>query len=159
MSENSPERFLRPDSPWLWVGLFASVGLSGVLIISPKYADRRERLDRQFQGRQKVMEDTSAKALQAANISPEETSENESQNSLLWFVGAIAIGSSFLAGFAFYVFRGGHLRQTITRRTVALHSCPTHSFNTLPLGFGRFFQEVIPKSHVARRIGNVGRSG
>ncbi len=111
MSENSPARFLRPDSPWLWVGLFAIVGLSGVLIISPKYADRRERLDRQFQGRQKVMEDTSAKALQAANISPEENSESESQSSLLWFVGAIAIGSSVLTGFAFYVFRGGHLRS------------------------------------------------
>lgn len=106
----SAARFLRPDSPWLWAVLFAFVGLCGVLIISPKYAERRERLDLQFQGRQRAMEANSNVALEAVDQQPA-VAQSESTGSVIWFLGSILGGSMLLVGFAYYVFRGGYLRN------------------------------------------------
>lgn len=110
----SRSSFLRVDSPWLWAGLFAVVGFCGVLIIAPKYAERRERLDQQFEGRQQAMQETSDQALAGASVGQDDANAANSAeaNPVLWFGLAIVAGGAVLTGFAVYVFRGGHLQPT-----------------------------------------------
>jgi hypothetical protein len=49
-------RVARPgitDSPWFWLFAFSSMGLIGLLAVSPKYDDRQKRLEARYEGRQR----------------------------------------------------------------------------------------------------------
>src|SRR5262245_7934448 len=45
------------DSPWFWVLLFCVVGLLFLVIFSGQIGKRQARLERQYQARERVMED------------------------------------------------------------------------------------------------------
>jgi hypothetical protein len=45
------------DSPWFWVILFSMVGLIALFTISGQYGKRQARLERQYQARERVMDD------------------------------------------------------------------------------------------------------
>jgi hypothetical protein len=42
------------DSAWFWVFVFCTIGLIGVVVISPKYDDRQKRLEARYEGRQRI---------------------------------------------------------------------------------------------------------
>jgi hypothetical protein len=44
------------DSPWFWVMLFSLVGLIALVSISGQYGKRQARLERQYQARERVMD-------------------------------------------------------------------------------------------------------
>jgi hypothetical protein len=46
------------DSPWFWVLLFSLMGLGALAAISGKYGQRQSRLERQYQARERIAEDT-----------------------------------------------------------------------------------------------------
>lgn len=42
------------ESPWIWLGMFAAVGLLALLVVMPKYAQRQGRLEQRYQHRIEV---------------------------------------------------------------------------------------------------------
>lgn len=44
------------DSPWFWVYTFATFGLVLLVLIGPKFDERRAQQERQFQGRARAMQ-------------------------------------------------------------------------------------------------------
>ncbi|MDA7979905.1 MAG: hypothetical protein MPJ50_14145 [Pirellulales bacterium] len=113
---------LRFDSPWLWVGIFAVAGIVGVLTIAPKYSERRAKLDLQFEGRQRAMEQKSQDALAA---SAKQAELAQTPNSGVWLIAALTVGGVMLTGFALYVFRGGYLRP-VRHLAKSQDDQPTH---------------------------------
>jgi hypothetical protein len=66
------------DSPWLWVLLFAVVGLILLGVISGQYGKRQARLERQYQARERIADDelgdeAAADPARRAYSSPEKT--------------------------------------------------------------------------------------
>lgn len=39
------------DSPWLWLYLFSTAALVGLVLIGPKYYPRQSQVERQYQGK------------------------------------------------------------------------------------------------------------
>ena len=50
------------DSPWYWLHLFCVASLVGVLLVSPKFAERQAGVERKFQGRQRAALQKAGKA-------------------------------------------------------------------------------------------------
>jgi hypothetical protein len=46
------------DSPWFWAYLFATTALICLALIGPKFAARQAQIEREFQGRQRVAQQT-----------------------------------------------------------------------------------------------------
>lgn len=44
------------DSPWFWAYLFAIAALIALALIGPKYSARQSQIERQFQGRQRGLQ-------------------------------------------------------------------------------------------------------
>ena len=44
------------DSPWFWLYTFATFGLVLLVLIGPKFEERRAQQERQFQGRTRAMQ-------------------------------------------------------------------------------------------------------
>lgn len=47
--DEQPREWL--DSPWVWFGLFAAMGIIALLAVSPKYAQRQGRLEQRYENR------------------------------------------------------------------------------------------------------------
>jgi hypothetical protein len=44
------------DSPWFWLHTFATVALALLILIGPKFEERRTQQERQFQGRSRALQ-------------------------------------------------------------------------------------------------------
>jgi len=67
------ERSSITDSPWYWVLLFSVVGLGAIGAIHVKYGRRQAGIERQYQARERVMEDATADPGRREYSSPEAT--------------------------------------------------------------------------------------
>jgi hypothetical protein len=61
------------DSPWFWVLVFSLMGLGALVAISGKYGQRQSRLERQYQARERVREDSMSDPARREYSSPERT--------------------------------------------------------------------------------------
>jgi hypothetical protein len=70
---NANNRHSITDSPWYWVLLFSVVGLLALVLIGGQYGRRQARLDRQYQARERVMEDAVGDPSRRGYSTPEAT--------------------------------------------------------------------------------------
>lgn len=104
------------DSPWLWFGLFAAMGIIALVAVAPKYARRQGRLEQRYENRLRTQEQrqaaaTGATADRVANGSPARMGDARATSSL------VPIALVLLAGFAVAVL----LVRWRTRRLQTLH--------------------------------------
>lgn len=60
------------DSPWLWFGLFAAMGIIALVAVAPKYARRQGRLEQRYENRLRTQEQrqTAATGPTADTVAP-----------------------------------------------------------------------------------------
>jgi hypothetical protein len=61
------------DSPWFWVLLFSAVGLVLLVAFSGQIGKRQARLDRQYQARDRVMDEAVGDPARREYSTPDET--------------------------------------------------------------------------------------
>jgi hypothetical protein len=79
------------DSPWFWVILFSMVGLIALFTISGQYGKRQARLERQYQARERVMDDA------VGDPTRREYSTAETTLVPIWPLAAILVVASIVA--------------------------------------------------------------
>jgi hypothetical protein len=61
------------DSPWFWVLLFSLMGIVALVAISGQYGKRQARLEKQYQARERVVENAVADPNRREYSSPQAT--------------------------------------------------------------------------------------
>lgn len=87
------------DSPWVWFGLFAVMGIAALLVVAPKYARRQGRLEQRYENRlraqgQRQTAATGAAADTVASGMPTRMGDARATSSL------VPIALALLAGFS-----------------------------------------------------------
>ena len=81
------------DSPWFWVLLFSLIGIAAVVTISGQYGKRQARLERQYQAREPLMDET------GGHPSPREYSSAEDTLIAIWPLAVVLAGIAAVAAF------------------------------------------------------------
>ena len=72
------------DSPWFWLSLFLAAALAALMVVSPKFALRQERLERMNESREQIARQSAgAHAPSDAPEIPPESSQQPSRRSSL----------------------------------------------------------------------------
>jgi hypothetical protein len=115
------------DSPWFWVLAFSAMALGALLAIGPKYGGRQARLERQYQARERILDERAGTSIAANGNDQAQTIEGQGQRRPfasaddtlipLWplavILALVMIGSGVMlvrgrAGHGALVERGGH---------------------------------------------------
>jgi hypothetical protein len=80
------------DSPWYWVLLFSLVGLGAMALLDVKYGRRQANLERQYQTRERALENAVA--------DPKRRTYSQPQSTLipLWPLAVLLGGAAVAAG-------------------------------------------------------------
>ncbi|MBX3412154.1 MAG: hypothetical protein KF708_05495 [Pirellulales bacterium] len=101
-SSNLPAGWL--ESPWLWFGLFAAMGIFALLVVAPKYARRQGRLEQRYENRLRIEEQRRAAARDDGNTpsteAPTRMGDARASSSLAPIALVLLVGFS---GAAFFV--------------------------------------------------------
>ena len=89
-----PARTPITDSPWFWVYLFGTAALIALALLSPKYGSRQAQIEREFQGRQRALQNQHGQTPSIALSSPERTLI--SLRALYFGLAAITMGAWFV---------------------------------------------------------------
>ena len=105
------------DSPWLWFGLFAAIGIIALAAVAPKYARRQGRLEQRYENRLRTQEQRQAAATGAtadpvANSSPTRMGEARATTSLVPIALALLVGFALAALFVRWRTRRRHVLHT-----------------------------------------------
>lgn len=102
-SPDQPSGWL--DSPWLWFGLFAAMGIIALVAVAPKYARRQGRLEQRYENRLRTQEQrqaaaTGVSAETVAAATPTRMGDARATSSLLSIALVLLVG---FAAAAFFV--------------------------------------------------------
>jgi len=92
--DEQPREWL--DSPWVWFGLFAAMGIIALVAVSPKYAQRQGRLEQRYENRLRMENERRQAATpdvpgETTSPAPTRMSEARTTSSLVPIALALAI--------------------------------------------------------------------